>query len=72
VISASGGATRWFDIPGDPRNNYLPRMEWASNSDELIIQQLNRVQNTNVVMLGDALTGKVHPVLTKKMMRGST
>jgi len=66
VISASGGATRWFDIPGDPRNNYLPRMEWAANSDELIIQQLNRLQNTNVVMLGDAHTGKVHPVLTEK------
>ena len=66
VISASGGATRWFDIRGDPRNNYLPRMEWAANSDELIIQQLNRLQNTNVVMLGDSHTGKVHPVLTEK------
>ena len=66
VISVSGGATRWFDIPGDPRNNYLPRMEWAANSDELIIQQLNRLQNTNVVMLGDSHTGKVHPVLTEK------
>ncbi|HEY0730009.1 MAG TPA: DPP IV N-terminal domain-containing protein, partial [Pyrinomonadaceae bacterium] len=29
VVSADGGPTRWFDIPGDPRNNYLPRMEWA-------------------------------------------
>ena len=66
VISVSGGATRWFDIPGDTRNNYLPRMEWAANSDELIIQQLNRLQNTNVVMLGDSHTGKVHPVLTEK------
>ncbi|HKC84984.1 MAG TPA: DPP IV N-terminal domain-containing protein, partial [Blastocatellia bacterium] len=52
VISASGGKTQWFDVPGDPRNNYLPRMEWAANSDEVIIQQLNRLQNTNVVMLG--------------------
>ena len=66
VVSANGGATRWFDISGDPRNNYLPRMEWAANSDELIIQQLNRLQNTNVVMLGDARTGKVRPVLTEK------
>src|SRR5688500_3100847 len=29
VISATGGPTRWFDVPGDPRNNSLPRMEWA-------------------------------------------
>src|SRR5215813_7766417 len=28
VVSASEGKTRWFDVPGDPRNNYLPRMEW--------------------------------------------
>src|SRR5262245_62048283 len=66
VISAEGGATRWFDITGDPRNNYLPRMEWAANSDEVVIQQLNRLQNTNIVMLGDVRTGKVRPVLTEK------
>ena len=66
VVSSQGGATRWFDIPGDARNNYLPRMEWAANSDEVIIQQLNRLQNTNLVMLGDSRTGKVRPVLTEK------
>jgi dipeptidyl-peptidase-4 len=66
VISADGGNTRWFDIPGDPRNNYLPRMEWAANSDEVIIQQLNRLQNANLVMLGDVRTGKVRTVLTEK------
>ncbi|MEW6211252.1 MAG: DPP IV N-terminal domain-containing protein [Acidobacteriota bacterium] len=66
VIPASGGQTRWFDIAGDPRNHYLPRMEWAANSDEVIIQQLNRLQNTNVVMLGDARTGKVRQVMTEK------
>ena len=66
VISADGGSTRWFEIAGDPRNNYLPRMEWAANSAEVVIQQLNRLQNTNVVMLGDVRTGKVRPVLTEK------
>ncbi|MCU1266417.1 MAG: ptpA 11 [Acidobacteria bacterium] len=66
VVAATGGTTRWFDIAGDPRNNYLPRMEWAASSDEVIIQQLNRLQNTNVVMLGDTHSGKVRPVLTEK------
>jgi dipeptidyl-peptidase-4 len=66
VVSADGGNTRWFDIAGDARNNYLPRMEWAANSDEVVIQQLNRLQNTNLVMLGDIRTGKVKPVLTEK------
>jgi len=66
VVSASGGATRWFEVPGDARNNYLPRMEWAASSDEVIIQQLNRNQNTNVVMLGDIKSGKVRTILTEK------
>src|ERR1041384_7271425 len=66
VVDANGGPTRWIEVPGDPRNNYLPRMEWAANSDELIIQQLNRRQDTNTVMLGDSHTGKVHPILVEK------
>jgi dipeptidyl-peptidase-4 len=66
VVDANGGPTRWIEIPGDPRNNYLPRMEWAANSNELVIQQLNRRQDTNIVMLAEAGTGKVRPVLTEK------
>lgn len=66
VVSADGGTTRWFDIAGDPRNHYIPRMEWAASSDEVIIQQLNRLQNTNVVMLGDIRTGKARTIMTEK------
>ncbi|MCA1578830.1 MAG: S9 family peptidase [Acidobacteria bacterium] len=65
VIDANGGPTRWFEVPGDPRNNYLPRMEWAG-ADEVVIQQLNRRQDTNIVMLGDVRTGKTRPILTEK------
>ena len=66
VVSTTGGKTQWLEVPGDARNNYLPRMEWAANSDEVLIQQLNRLQNTNIVMLGDVRTGKVRTVLTEK------
>ncbi len=66
VVRATGGNTRWFEVPGDPRNNYLPRMEWAASSDEVVIQQLNRLQNTNTVMLGDIRSGKVRTILTEK------
>jgi dipeptidyl-peptidase-4 len=66
VVKASGGLTRWFDIPGDARNRYLPRMEWADSSDEVIIQQLNRLQNTDTVMLGDVRNGQVRTVMTEK------
>ena len=66
VVSTRGGATQWFDVPGDPRNNYLPRMEWAASSNEVVIQQLNRLQNTDTIMLGDIRTGRVRTILTEK------
>src|SRR5262249_48128945 len=66
VVSAQGGATRWMEVPGDPRNHYIARMDWAANSDELVIQQLNRLQNTNLVMLCDRRTGGVRTILTDK------
>lgn len=59
VISASGGATKWMSVPGDPRNIYLARMDWRSDSATLIIQRLNRLQNTNDVLMADAKTGNV-------------
>ena len=66
VVSADGGSTRWFEVPGDPRNNYIARMEWAESSDEVVIQHLNRLQNTNNVLLGDARTGSVRTILTDR------
>ena len=62
VVSVDGGATRWMSVPGDPRDNYLARMEWAGNSEELVMQHLNRSQNTDDVLLANAATGAVRQV----------
>ena len=59
VVSANGGTTRWMNVPGDPRDNYIARMEWAGNSSELVLEHLNRLQNKNDVLLADAATGEV-------------
>ncbi|MBR4433538.1 MAG: DPP IV N-terminal domain-containing protein [Bacteroidaceae bacterium] len=40
---------RWLAIPGDQRENYLPRMEFIPGTNTLMIQQMNRAQNTNRV-----------------------
>lgn len=56
-VSADGGATTWIQIPGDPRNNYIMRMDFIPESKELFIQQMNRQQNTNkvwIATIGDA------------------
>ena len=57
VVSSLGGKSQWFKVPGDPRNNYIPKMQWAASSKEVVLQQLNRLQNTNKVMLGKVRTG---------------
>lgn len=56
VVSIDGTDTRWFDIPGDPRNHYIPRMDFIPHSNEVLIQQLNRLQNENIVYVGDVIS----------------
>lgn len=62
VVDITGTATRWMEIPGDPRNTYLPRMEWAASADELIVQQLNRKQNESILYLCNAANGKTRQI----------
>jgi dipeptidyl-peptidase-4 len=58
VVNSTGGPTRWMRVPGDPRNIYLPRLDW-SGPREVIVEELNRLQNTNDVLLADSETGDV-------------
>jgi dipeptidyl-peptidase-4 len=68
VVAASGGETRWLAIDGDPRNQYLARMDWAglNNSNELLIQRMNRRQNEIDVLLADGRTGTVKTILVER------
>ncbi len=65
IVPAAGGMTKWFDIPGDPRNNYLARMDFIPNSDEVLIQQLNRLQNTIKVWVGNIRSMELRNILTE-------
>ena len=62
VISLGNGKTTWMNVPGDDIQHYIPRMEWAANSSELILQQLNRRQNESKVLLCNANSGSVKTV----------
>lgn len=64
VVSVEGGDTLWFAPPGDSRNHYIARMDWAAGSDEIAFQRLNRLQNTNRLWLGDIHTGNAGVVFT--------
>jgi len=66
VVNVSGGNTKWFDVPGDPTNNYLARMDFIPNSNEVMIQQLNRRQNSNAVWIGNTKTMGLNNIFTDK------
>ena len=61
VVSASGGQPQWMQIPGDPRENYLFRMDWADERS-VAVGQLNRRQNVATFYLGDASSGATKAV----------
>jgi dipeptidyl-peptidase-4 len=65
VVEISSAETRWIELPGNSRAHYIPKMQWAENSDELLLQQLNRLQNTNRVFLADVRSGKATLILTE-------
>jgi dipeptidyl-peptidase 4 len=59
VVSSTGGETVSMRVPGDPRQSYLARVEWAPDNEHLAIEHLNRLQNENEVLLGQATSGEV-------------
>jgi len=66
VVEVANGKTTWIQVPGDPREHYLARMEWAESSEELVVQQLNRAQSTKLVMLAQRSDGSVNTILKEE------
>ena len=58
VVDAKGGEVTWMKLPGDPREHYIARLQWA-DPRTLLVQQLNRLQNTVSYLLADAASGSV-------------
>jgi dipeptidyl-peptidase-4 len=66
VINAGGGPIKWMNTPGNLRDNYIAMMDWTDNSNEIVLQHLNRLQNLNQLMIADAKTGAVRTIVTEK------
>jgi dipeptidyl-peptidase-4 len=58
VVNISTGETTWMDVPGDPVQHYIVRMEFIPFSDNLLIQQLNRKQNESKLYIAEATSGR--------------
>jgi dipeptidyl-peptidase-4 len=66
IVSATGGATTWVKLDGDPRQNYVAQMDWAGNSEGVLIEYLNRAQNTNQFIWANAQTTQTRVVTEDK------
>ena len=65
VVPAAGGPVRWLDLPGDPREHYLPHADWTPDGSQILVQQLNRLQTELKVWRADPATGKAQEVFTE-------
>ncbi len=66
AVRIGGGPTHWFELSDDSRNHYIPKMDWADNSREIVVQQLNRLQNTNEVILANVRRDTARTVFTDR------
>jgi dipeptidyl-peptidase 4 len=57
VVNIADTKTTWMHIPGDPAQNYLIRVEFIPSTDNLLIQQLNRKQNSSKLYISEIATG---------------
>jgi len=62
VVDIANAQTKWLSVPGSEIQNYIPRMDWVPNSNNIILQQLNREQNVSTIFLANAATNKLTEV----------
>lgn len=64
VVDITTAKTTWMNIPGDPRQHYIVRMEFIPGTNELLVQQLNRKQNESKIIRCNAATGTASTIST--------
>ncbi len=57
VVDISTAKTNWMNIPGDAVQHYIPRMEWTTSPNQIIVEQLNRAQNDSRIFVANVSNG---------------
>jgi dipeptidyl-peptidase-4 len=65
VVTVDNDDIKWMNVPGDPQEHYIPRMEWADNSSQVVLQQLNRRQNESKLFYCDVNSGAANNFYTE-------
>jgi len=57
VVDVASDKITWLNIPGDPIQHYIPRMEWTQSSNYIILEQLNRAQDESKIYVANISNG---------------
>lgn len=66
VVNLANQKTTWTKLPNNSREMYIPRLNWSGNSNEVLVQHVNRKQDTNHLYLANANSGEVKLVMTEQ------
>ena len=59
VVDAAGSETRWLSIAEPAEGFYLGQVDWAGNSDELLVEKLSRFRDEREFLIADVHTGTI-------------
>lgn len=57
IVTIDNSKTTWLKIPGDASQHYIVRMEFIPETNNVLVQQLNRKQNQSKLYIADKLAG---------------
>jgi dipeptidyl-peptidase-4 len=62
VVDRRGTETRWLSIPVPAEGFYLGQVDWAGNSDELLVEKLSRFRDDREFLLAEVRTGAIRRI----------
>ncbi|MHC4431416.1 MAG: DPP IV N-terminal domain-containing protein, partial [Planctomycetota bacterium] len=62
VVDSGATETRWLPIPMPKEGFYLGQVDWAGNSDELLVEKLSRFRDEREFLIADIRTGAIRRI----------
>ena len=62
VDIAEPSRIRWLKLPGDPREHYVPHMDWVPHSRQIAAEFLDRLQRDDRIYIANADTGDARQI----------
>jgi dipeptidyl-peptidase-4 len=56
------GKITWLKLPGDPREHYIPHMDWVPHTRQVAAEYLDRLQRDDRIYVADAGSGESHVI----------